>query len=145
MTKVNLDGVEAWKGGGILPAGTHAVEITEATEKTSRNNHPQVELEFRAIGGDYDGGTIRDWVTVIPEAFGRIRQLLEAVHYAIPAGEFEMPSNELVGKQCVIVVRDELYNGETKSKVKAYQALRGDVPATVGAPASNGHDEDLPF
>ena len=141
--KVNLDGVEAWKGGGLLPPGTHHVEITDATEKTSTGGNPQVEVELRAVGGEYDGGTLRDWLTLTPEAMGRVRQFLEAVRYEIPAGEFDMPVTQLVGRQCQIVVREELYNGETKTKVKAYERPEGDVPAAAGA--GGGKDDDLPF
>lgn len=143
MTSINLDGVDAWKGGGLLPAGTHTVEIADATEKTSSNGNPQVEIELRAVGGECDGGTIRDWITLTAEAFGRVRQFLEAVRYTVPEGTFEMPVNELVGKQCVIVIREEPYDGQMKSKVKAYEQTKGDIPAAVGA--SNSKSDDLPF
>jgi hypothetical protein len=144
--KINLDGVEAWKGGMLLPPGVHAVEITDAEEKTSSNGTPQAEFEFRAIGGDHDGGTIRDWLTLTPEAFGRVRQFLEAVRYQIPPGEFEMPTAQLKGRQCVIVVRNELYQGQERTKVKAYQPLQGDIPTPTGVGATNGKDDDdLPF
>lgn len=143
MAKINLTGVEAWKGGGLLPAGTHHVEITDATEKTSSGGNPQTEVELRAIGGEYEGGTIRDWITLTPEAFGRVRQFLEAVSYEIPDGEFEMPTSQVVGRQCQILVRDELYQGETKTKVKAYMPAKGDIPTGVGANGST--DSSLPF
>lgn len=141
--KISLDGVEAWKGGGVLPPGTYSVEITSAEEKTSGGGNPQVEVELRAIGGEFDGGTIRDWLTITEAAFGRIRQFLEAVKYDIPAGEFDMPVSGLVGRQCQILVREEPYDGNMKSKVKAYEPLvkMSDVPSTVGA----GAKDDLPF
>lgn len=143
MTKVNLNGVEAWKGGGILPQGTHHVEITSAEEKT-KNDKPQVEVELRAVGGEFDGGTIRDWIFLVPQAMGRVRQFLEAVKYEIPDGDFEMPTNQLVGRQVQIIVRDELYEGETRSKVKAYEATGTDVPVPAGAGATKD-EPDLPF
>lgn len=143
MTSIRLDDVEAWKGGGLLPPGSYVVEITNAEEKTSSGGNPQVEVELRAIGGPCDGGTIRDWITLTAEAFGRVRQFLEAVKYEIPAGEFEMPTTALVGKQCKILIREEPYNGEMRSKVKAYEiGVSGDVPATVG---SSAKDDSLPF
>jgi hypothetical protein len=145
--KIDLTNVEAWKGGGILPPGTYSVEITSAEEKISGGGNPQVEVELRAIGGECDGGTIRDWITITEAAFGRIRQFLEAVRYDIPAGEFEMPVSNLVGRQCQIIVREEPYDGNMKSKVKAYEPLSSDVTARprVGAGAASVKDDSLPF
>lgn len=142
--KISLDGVEAWKGGGILPPGTYTVEISSAEEKTSGGGNPQVEVELRAIGGECDGGTIRDWITITEAAFGRIRQFLEAVRYTIPVGEFEMPVKELVGRQCSILVREEPYDGQMKSKVKAYEPVNGSDVTPAGA-ASGVKDDSLPF
>lgn len=143
MTKIDLSGVDAWKGGGLLPPGKHHVEITNAIDDDSKSS-PRVEVELRAVGGPNDGGTIRDWLTLSEAAFGRIRQFLEAVKYTIPDGPFDMPTTELIGRQCTILVREEPYNGEMKSKVKAYEAATGDLPATAGSAAGSA-STDLPF
>ena len=143
--KINLQGVEAWKGSGLLPPGTHTVEITSAQEKTSGGGKPQVEVELRAIGGEFDGGTIRDWITITEAAFGRVRQFLEAVRYEIPDGEFEMPVTELVGRQCSIVVREEPYDGDMKSKVKAYEQSGSSDVTPAGVGANSKSTSDLPF
>jgi hypothetical protein len=76
MMEIDLTGVDAWEGGVLLPPGEHVVEVDDATEKTSSGGNPQIELEMRAVGGEQDGGTIRDWVTITPEAAGRVKQCL---------------------------------------------------------------------
>jgi hypothetical protein len=147
MARINLEGVEAWKGGGLIPAGTHTVEITGVEEKTSSNGNPQLEVELRAVGGEADGAQLRDWLTLTAAASGRVRQFLEAVRYEIPTGEFEVPTSQLVGRQCVIVVREELYQGETKNKVRAYEQTQGDLPVSsrTTAAATGSQGSDLPF
>lgn len=147
MTKVNMDGVEAWSGGVILPPGEHHVEIDDANERTSAKNNPQVEVEMRAVGGANDGGKIRDWITLTPAAFGRVRQFLEATGFPIPAGEFEMPVGELVGRQCKIIVREKAKPDGTKvSEVVAYEHPGSDVPAASATAVAAKSDADaLPF
>ena len=119
--KIDLTGIDAWEGGVILPPGEYLVEVDDATEQTSSGGNPQIQLEMRAIGGEQDGGTIRDWVTITPESLGRVKQVLNAMGVANLDGEIEFEAAELVGKRCRIVVRNELYDGKDRTKVKAYQ------------------------
>jgi hypothetical protein len=170
---LNLDGVEAWSGGEILPPGKHPVRIDSAEEGQSSGGHPQVELTFTAIAGEHAGAGIRDWLVVAPAAMGKVRQFLEAVGFQIPPGDFYLPTGQLVGRRLSVVVREEPnQQGEKRSRVKVYEAAAppggqgngyGQPPAQApaqpqaqmsaggfGAPAaaptrSAVHDDDIPF
>lgn len=129
--KIDLTGVDAWEGGVLITAPFDGVvEVDSATEGQSSGGNPQGELELRAVEGEQQGSTIRDWVVVTPNSLGKVKQVLEAFGVSNLDGEVEFDWSELVGKRCRIVVRDEAYNGEWKTRVKAYQA--------VGAAATNG-------
>jgi hypothetical protein len=160
---MNLDGVEPWAAGEILPPGEHVCRIDSAEESTSSGGHPQFELEMRCTAGDYVGGSIRDWIVITSATLGKVRQLLEATGLQIPSGAFAFDASSLRGRGVKILVREEpTQDGTgTRSRVKAYMAASGDngfaAPAGVIGAASSQlplggasssaqqHDDDIPF
>jgi hypothetical protein len=137
---MNLDNVEPWAPGAILSPGQHTVRVAEADDsKQSKNGYPQIILKLEAIEGPETGGTITDWITITPNSLGRVRQILEAFQYQIPAGDFQLAASHLVYRTARIVVREETgQDGRTRSQVKAYE------PSGSGAAADNGIGSD-PF
>lgn len=145
MTTINLDNVEAWSAGAILPPGLHDVRIESAEDGTSSGGHPQVALQMSAIGGDHAGFGVRDWLTLTPSALGRIRQFLEAVKVEIPSGDFEFPTSKCVGRTVRVLVAEQDKNdgsGDKRTVVAAYMPAEGTAAAASGAPKS---DDDIPF
>jgi hypothetical protein len=145
----DLNEVDAWEGGEILPPGTHVCHIDDAIEGTSSGGHPQIEVKLRAASGEHEGGTITDWIVVIPSTLGKVKSLLEAAAVKIPEGNFDLDSQILVGQLVQILVREEPYQGEMRSKVKGYskpsdapQASAQQPLATAGASVK---DDDIPF
>lgn len=147
-----MDQVEAWKGGVILPPGKHTVIVETADEGESSGGYPQVEILFVSTEGL---GEIRDWLTfsrsstVAWEAsLGRAKMLLEAVGIESKGGEWEFPTNDLVGKRLKITVAEEpKYNEPERlvSKVKGFQPLdESDMPADTSG-LGNGNEGPLPF
>jgi hypothetical protein len=143
--ELDLTGVEAWAAGDILPSGTHTVEVTESKEGTSSGGHPQVELDLRCVAGQYVDGTIKDWIVVIPKTAGKVKQILEAFGVANLDGKVSFEASDLKGKRANIVVREEPYDGQMKSKVKAYEPASEVAQTNGSAPDSKADDEDLPF
>lgn len=147
----NLNEVDTWEGGEILPPGTYVCQIDEAQEGTSSGGHPQIELSLRALGSEHNGGTIRDWIVVLDTTLGKVKSLLEAASVRIPEGDFDLDPTILEGQRVQILVREEPYEQKLRSKVKGYSP-----PPTNGAPgvheplvASAGSqsriDDDIPF
>lgn len=145
--ELDMTGVETWSAGDILPVGHHDVQITESKQGQSSGGHPQLELELTATGGEYEGGSIRDWIVVIPSTAGKVKQLLEALGVKVPDGSLSFEASDLEGKRAKILVREEPdQEGKPRTRVKAYEAAEGEP---VGA-ASNGNGrksdaDDLPF
>jgi len=148
-----MDEVEAWSGTTILGPGRHSVIIDRADEGESRNNNPQVEIQFVSTEGL---GEIRDWLTfpreqpALDAAKGRAKMLLDAVGIEAKGGKWAFPVDELVGKKLSIIVHEEpKFNDPSKtvSKVKSFQPLdASDVPAdTAGLGQQSTDDDDLPF
>jgi hypothetical protein len=162
--KMSLDDVEPWKGGGlILRSGTHPIrvvdeEIKEPGKDGYEGDHPVVVLTLEAIGGEEQGGEIRDWVHITPDALGKVAQLYEVFGVEVPSGEFEWIS--IKGRQAKIVVREKPGRKDPSKKfseVVSYTALAGHdeaVEALKGAfdaseveepGKGGGKDDDIPF
>lgn len=152
--KLSLDGVEAWKAGGvILNPGNHVVTVVDEEIDTS-GDHPVVMLQMEAISGEEQGGEIRDWIHITNKSLGRVAMLYEAFGVAVPEGEFEWIS--LKGKNTKIVVREEPRKDDpskNRSVVKAYSPLAGDADVAAVAkafdaepiPGATGAEDDIPF
>lgn len=139
--KVNLNGVDAWEGGVILPPGKYVARVTDAEEGQSSGGDPQIQLQLRAVGGEHDGGEIRDWIVVNAKTLGKVKQVLSAL--GLPSdGELDLDAASFVGKSCEIVVRNEPYDGKDRSRVKAYSPAQGQSDVT---PAGATTSSDLPF
>ena len=149
--EINLDNVEAWKGGDILPKGTHLVRAVEVEEGTSSGKHYQLEITWEAIAGDYVGGQLRDWVVVTENSMGKVKSLLMCCGVNVPAGGFSLSPELIKGRACMIIARDEPKpDGQLVTKVVAYQAPSSDATpasATMGTQAqpSAKAEEPVPF
>jgi hypothetical protein len=79
ITLNDIDQTEAWSaGGGLLPPGRHLCRIVDTEEGESSNGNPQMILTLEAIAGEHVGGQIKDWIVVVPQTYGRVRQILDA-------------------------------------------------------------------
>lgn len=160
--KMSLDDVEPWKGGGvILRSGTHPIRVVEEEIKEPgkdgyEGDHPVVVLTLEAIGGEEQGGEIRDWVHITPDALGKVAQLYEVFGVEVPSGEFEWIS--VKGRQAKIVVREKPGRKDPSKKfseVVSYTKLAGSdevvdqlkeqFDATEVPGAGGGRDDDIPF
>jgi len=140
----DLTNVEAWAPGDILPPGTHEVIVIAASEGTSSAGNPQLELEMQACAGENEGGTIRDWVHFTPKTAGKVKQVLEAFGMAAE-GAVSIEAPAFVNKRAQILVRQELYNGEQRTKVKAYSPASEAAPAAASNGQAKPDSDDLPF
>lgn len=151
---LNLNGVEAWKGGAMLPVGTHSVRCIDAEEGRSKGGHYELHLTWEAPSGEHAGGQIQDWVQVTETTYGKVRQLLEACQVQVPAGEFSLEPKMLLGTTCSVVVREKAKpDGMLRAEIVAYNpAVKGsDVPGAQSGEfvhagnSSNQADDPPPF
>ena len=152
ITIPDLSNVDEWTGGGsLLKPGEYDVRVTAAKSVTSSNGNPGFELELSC-----EEGSIRAWQYITQKSLGGVKQVLAALGVATAGGAFQLNVESLVGKRCRIVVRDEQYQGETKTRVIAYQTATGQPSRVLGgatpAAASSSRpsavgagDSDIPF
>lgn len=144
----NLEREEAWKVSNILPPGWHVCKITDSQETESGQGNPQIELDLEAIGGDNAGGSIKDWIVVVPQTYGKVKQLLQAAGVEVPAGDAQLDVAVLKGREVSILVKQEPKfddPSKTVNKVAGYDMPRFVAPPGNGAGATSKADADIPF
>lgn len=157
ITIENLDEVEAWTGsaGMPIPVGEHIAEIDEVEEKPAGTGSPQIIITWRVVDGMHRDATSREWLVIVPPSssssgtYGKVRSFLNAVHWPIGSGTFVVPTFELKGRRAQIVVREDTYDGKTRLKVVAHNAVPstvgGEIPMDMPPAAVPAPTDDLPF
>lgn len=143
----DYDQVEAWKGSTLIPLGWNTVKITKAEEGKSKNDHPQVELEYTAVDG---GATIREWLVFTEGSIGKAKAVTDAAGIEPQGGEWAFPTEQLVGKKLLVFVAEEpSYKDPQKTyrNVVSHAKVGTEVPANTDGLGANGTtaNDDIPF
>jgi hypothetical protein len=150
INPTEMAATEAWSGGVMIPPGKHVVTVQEAAEGKSSGNFPQIELRLEAS----DGASIRDWIVVIPQTYGKVKQLFEAAGKPIQDGQEEVTAQALLGCRLLITVQekpDRVDPSKTRTRVEAYEPVPGQagVPSASYPPATaqgaGAINDDIPF
>ena len=134
---VDLTNYKDRVGNRVAP-GRYTVIVEDVESDTSKAGNPMVNTWLRVQGGDFDGATIIDRLTVTEKALFRVVGFMQAVGLPTPKKKFKMNPRVFVGKTLDIDVEDgEPYNGRVKSEVRGYMRSTGKSPA-----ADEGTDLD---
>lgn len=145
----DLTDVEVKEGGGgnFLPVGRHVCRIVDAEESESSNRNPQIIVTLQAVEGEHVNKTIRDWWTFTDKTVPMIKRRLIAVQYEIPEGDFDLKCADLLGRPVEITVTPEIYDGQTRNKVKYYDraSIAFEGPAVPVSSAEQKIIDNVPF
>jgi len=97
----NIKDAEAWAADVLLPMGWHEVVIEDAEEGVSKKGSPTIKMRFVS-----PQGAITGWQTVVPNTYGKVAQLLDAVKIDRD-GIDELDARQLLGKRLDIYVGEE--------------------------------------
>jgi hypothetical protein len=131
--KVNLTGVRT-DGFEALPDGRYPCYLYELNEKTSQNDNQFFEFVFKVKEG-VEGAGRQFWhnCTITPNSLWNLKRTLIAL--GIPAEELEkkisIDSDELVGREVVVEVINEMYDNRPVNRVK--RVLPSDAPVEEAA------------
>jgi len=143
--EIDMTGVEAWGTTGILQPGDHLCKIVEVLESTSASGAPQLQVTLESIDPDSAGDQIRDWISLTPQARGRLKQFLEAAGVEVPNGKMRLDLDDLVGRRIKVLVRQSEYQRQLRSRVKAYEFPQEWVDQAAQKAAEPAPVDDIPF
>lgn len=141
---INFANVEA-KTFEPLPRARYLAKVSalEYNPESKRSGEPALAWEFTVNGGEFNGRKGFLNTSLQPQSLWNTMRILMALGYAeadVKAREwdFEDPEtiDEITGRDCVIVIRHEKYEGEDKqrvSRVLSTEKLDGVVNADAKA------------
>lgn len=114
----------------LLPEGDYLVKVDKVTQEESKEGNPYLSWVFRTIDDDkkYNGKPLYTNTSLQPQALWNLRNLLESLGEDIPDSEFDLDFEDLVGKQCVVAVEDDEWEGRKRSKITDYTPVEGGAP-----------------
>ncbi len=149
MTKIGFQGVEN-REFEPLPRGRFLAKLSSAEfiPQSKRSGEPGIAWETTVTGGEYDNrkGFLNTslqpqalWSTQrILMALGMTKDEIDALQWDTDDPEsIQSTLNELIGEECVIVIRHEKYEGEDRQRVSRIldtSNLQGVSNAEAGAP-----------
>jgi Mg-chelatase subunit ChlI len=123
---INFSGVE--KGFGAIPDGEYRAVITSAEKTKSSNGNWMAAIKWKISEGKFKGRQLFDNVSLLPQAFWRFQNLLEAV--GIEPQEEDVRASEYIKElpdgEAMIVVTNSTWEGQERPKVTGYSALDGE-------------------
>lgn len=148
---VDLSNYKDRVGSRVAP-GRYRVQVEDVEATKSQAGNPMVNLWFRVIGGEFDGQTVVDRLTLSDKALFRVVGFMQSIGLPTPKKRLKLNIRSWVGKVLDIDVEDgEPYNGRVRSEVRAYMRTAGGS-STAGAdledeftePETDGSATDLP-
>ncbi|MET0886203.1 MAG: DUF669 domain-containing protein [Mycetocola sp.] len=135
---VDLSNYKDRVGARVAP-GTYKVQVEDAEQSKSSNNNPMVNLWFRIVGGEFDGQTIVDRLTLTEKSLFRVVGFMQAIGMPTQKKRYNLNIQKFVGKTLMIDVADgDPYNGRIKSEVRGYSR-----PAKAEGAAATGADLEV--
>ena len=149
---VDLSNYKDRVGSRVAP-DRYRVQVEDVEATKSQAGNPMVNVWFRIIGGEFDGQTIVDRLTLSEKALFRVVGFMQAIGLPTPKKRLKLNIRQFVGKVLDIDVEDgEPYNGRIRSEVRAYIRAAGATGGAAGAdledeftePETSSSETDLP-
>lgn len=106
----------------VIPPGQYATRIDKVTEKMSQNKNQYWFVEFTITEEPLVGRKVFGNFMLDVQSLWKLRQLLEALGWDV-SGLADINSDELIGQEVGVVVDNETYEGQLRSRVKSFKKL----------------------
>ena len=128
--KVDMTGVESYNKAS---EGQHVVRILSIDEKTSQGGNDMLQCCFEVVKGSDKGCRVYENYPLIDTALWKLKGMLQAIGMKAE-GKISLDLDKLIGKQLIVEVIHEDYNGQERARVSECRKLSA---------ASEDDDEDL--
>lgn len=128
--------------GARVTPGRYRLRIAYAEVDKSKAGDNMITLNLTVVGGEFDGSTIVDRLTLTNKAMFRVVNLLQALGIATPRKRLQVDPASWIDRIVEADLADgEPYRGSIKSEVQGYVKPEKTAPAE---PLGDGLDEFLP-
>ncbi len=112
---INVDFTNVQSQFEPIPPGTYEAEIVEASEKVSQNGSQMIELRLQV---EHEGRQRKLFFNLVfhENAMWKVKQIMKNLGFDV-SGPLEINASDFVGLPCRVVVNNEQYEGETRSRV----------------------------
>ena len=128
--------------GSRVDEGTYTVYVDHAEMDKSKAGNDMILLNLQIQGGEFDGQTLVDRLTLTDKALFRVVNFMQALGYPTPKKRVRINLAQFVGKYLQVEVEDgEPYMGRVKSEIRGYRRIAKDEQPV--APAGFDDSDDL--
>lgn len=117
---IDLSNYKDRVGSRVLP-GRYRVRVEDVEADKSSNGNPMINLWLRIEGGEFDGQTLVDRLTITEKSLFRVVGFMQAIGLPTPKKRIQIDPRKFLGQVLDVDVEDgEPYNGRIKSEVRGY-------------------------
>lgn len=126
--------------GARVEPGRYRVIVDDVEPDKSKAGNPMINVWLRIQGGEFDGATITDRLTITEKSMFRVVGFMQGIGLPTPKKRLKINLASWVGKVLEVDVEDgDPYNGRIKSEVRGYIRV-----TKKGSAAAESDVEDLP-
>lgn len=141
---IDLSNYKDRVGARVAP-GRYRVQVEDVEAAQSQAKNPMVNIWLRIIGGEFDGQTIVDRLTLTEKSMFRVVGFMQGIGLPTPKKRLKLNIRQFLGKTLDIDVDDgEPYNGRVKSEVKGYIKIARQPSAGNDLDLADDAEEEVP-
>lgn len=117
--------------GARVDPGRYRVRVDDAEMDKSKAGNPMVNLWLTIQGGEFEGMTLTDRLTLTERSLFRVVGFMQAIGMPTPKKRLKLSTDKFVGRILDVDVEDgDPYNGRIKSEVRGYIKVTGAAATT---------------
>lgn len=139
---IDLSNYKDRVGARVIP-GRYRVVVEDVESDSSKAGNPMINLWFRIQGGEFDGQTLVDRLTITEKALFRVVGFMNALGLPTPKKQIRINPQKFLGQILDVDVDDgEPYNGRVKSEIRGYLRVpKGQANSAVDDELGDGIGE----
>ena len=106
-----------------VPPNKYRAKVIELTKEVSKQGNPMWVWTFAIVHGDQSGKELKVWTALTAAALWKLVEVLDALKLGHVDGKAKFKKNDVINKECYIVVEDSEYNGRKTSTISQCEVI----------------------